>query len=552
MSEHSERTNSTTARRKALALAIALALVLVAPACRSDSSTTQNQSGAASGPARNPYLAAATYGLTHIDPGQSDTFPYQTPQGEFHVDPKQQARVTSGPVNIMTLAATEPDYMWISSTQGVVYVQVGNGMFREIARADVPGVKPIAPQALDQVLNQNFTDIGQVETAVHNDWGIDWTRLTNGVYSLVDKDNRVYYVTQNAEIVVFGLTNANNPQAGVRILRTLDFKPWLGTGAGLGGLPESIVGLNMTYDGKLAVLSTRGLSIIDRSLQGEPQQVHFGVDEVVSNAMAVDENGGIYAASDKIMRKVVWTGSKLSADATDGAWAAPYDFGRQPPAVKFGIGTGSTPTLMGYGKGDRLVVITDGADRMKLVAFWRDAIPEGFQPKPGTKSNRIADQIQVTAGLNPEPEFIQSEQSVVVDGYGAFMVNNARPEGAPDRLVDVLAGGPVFAPPSGIERFGWDPADHHWTSVWSRGDVVATSMVPTASTKSGVVFVNGYTKADGWEVTGLDWQSGKTVHRTIFGQSNLGNGAYALVQFFPNGDLLFNSVGGPFRVKFNS
>jgi len=33
----------------------------------------------------------------------------------------------------------------------------------------------------------------------------------------------------------------------------------------------------------------------------------------------------------------------------------------------------------------------------------------------------------------------------------------------------------------------------------------------------------------------------------IFGQDNLGNGAYAIIQFAPNGDLLFNSVGGPFR-----
>ncbi|MFI7670471.1 hypothetical protein [Nocardia sp. NPDC049526] len=41
------------------------------------------------------------------------------------------------------------------------------------------------------------------------------------------------------------------------------------------------------------------------------------------------------------------------------------------------------------------------------------------------------------------------------------------------------------------------------------------------------------------------------MHRTIFGQSNLGNGADVLVEFFPNGDLLFNSVGGPFRVKYN-
>lgn len=38
------------------------------------------------------------------------------------------------------------------------------------------------------------------------------------------------------------------------------------------------------------------------------------------------------------------------------------------------------------------------------------------------------------------------------------------------------------------------------------------------------------------------------VHRTIFGQSNLGNGAYALIQYLPGGDLIFNSIGGPLRV----
>ena len=61
--------------------------------------------------------------------------------------------------------------------------------------------------------------------------------------------------------------------------------------------------------------------------------------------------------------------------------------------------------------------------------------------------------------------------------------------------------------------------------------------------------VNGYTKADGWEVTGMDWDTGETVQRVIFGQDNLGNGAYALIQYAPNGDLLFNGVGGTFRAK---
>ena len=54
-----------------------------------------------------------------------------------------------------------------------------------------------------------------------------------------------------------------------------------------------------------------------------------------------------------------------------------------------------------------------------------------------------------------------------------------------------------------------------------------------------------YSKKDGWEVTGLDWTTGKTVFRTIFGQDNKGNGAYAILQFIENGDLLYNSVIGP-------
>lgn len=516
----------------------------------STTSTTSAQATATPppGPAANPFLAAAVYGVTHMDPAQSDSFPYPAPRGTFTIDPRKMPRVPGGPVNIMTMASTSGDYMWVTSSSGVRYVDVRDGAFKEVAALDAPGTKPISSESLDRVLDTPFSGIGQVQTAVRDDWGVDWQRIANGVYGLVDKDNHMYYVTQNSEIVVFGLNNPDNPADGIQIVKRLDIKPWLGTTTAVGGIPESIVGVNMTYDGKLIVLSSNGVFALDRTLEGEPQEVRFAPDEVVSNSMSIDDRGGIYVASDRIMHKVVWTGSKLSADPADGAWSAPYDFGQEPPSVKFGVGTGSTPTLMGFGDdADQLVVITDGSDRMKLVAFWRNDIPQGFQQKPGTKSNRIADQIQVTAGLNPPPQFVQSEQSVVVSGDGAFVVNNIRPDGDKDRLVDVLAGGPVFDPPRGMQRFQWDSTAHAWRSVWERGDVVSTSMVPAESSTSNIVFVNGYTRADGWELTGLDWATGETVHRTIFGQGNLGNGAYAIVQFAPNGDLIFNSVGGPFR-----
>ncbi|MGW4246848.1 hypothetical protein [Nocardia sp. NPDC004722] len=540
---------------------VALALVAVGVAgvvsgCGSSKSSDSPEAATVSGdagqgPPPNPYLAADKYAVTHLDSAQSDSFPDPVPRGTFRIDPKQMPRVPTGPVNIITLASTSPQYRWISSSQGVRYVDVSNGGFREVAAMNTPGSKDLSPQQLDQVLDQNFTSTEQIQTAVREDWGIDWTRLINGVYGLVDKDNRVYYTTQDSRLLVFGLKNKDRPEDGIELAGQIDLKPFLSKDATEFGHPEGVVGVNMTYDGHLIVVSNHGVIALDRDLTGTPQRIEFGSGETVSNSMAIDDENGIYVASDKVMRKIVWTGAKLSTDEADGAWSSPYDFGRQPPTVKFGIGTGSTPTLMGYGKDkDELVVITDGSDHMRLVAFWRNKIPEGFQQRPGTKSDRIADQAEVSAGLpDPKPEFIQSEQSVVVNGYGAFVVQNIGAGGAPDRLTDVLANGPVDAPPHGMQRFEWDPKAHRWNSVWARGDVVSTSMVPAVSTTSGMVFVNGYSKADGWEVTGLDWKTGETLHRTIFGQSNLGNGAYAIVEALPNGDLLFNSVGGPFRAE---
>jgi hypothetical protein len=274
---------------------------------------------------------------------------------------------------------------------------------------------------------------------------------------------------------------------------------------------------------------------------------------MVTNSLCVDEKNGIYVASNLVMRKLVWTGTSLSDMASDGAWSSTYDNSgtAMPPIIKAMNGTGSTPTLMGFGNDpDKLVVITDGAKQMKLVAFWRNAIPAGF-------TNRIAGQIQVTCGFNPLPEWIQSEQSVVVKGYGAFVVNNI-PQNVPDelkavskdRLLAVLLMGPAYTTSYGVERFQWDPKKHKWSSSWARPDVSSTSMVPIHSDAGNMAIINGYRPEWGWEVLGMDWDTGKTVHWTIFGNDNFGNGAYALLQYLKNGDLVFNSIAGSIRVNY--
>ena len=506
--------------------------------------TEEKASESTSAPKKNPYLSADIYGITHFDSSQSDSFPYAVKSGDFNVDLKKYPQVTGGPVNIITLASTSPDYMWGVSSQGVTYINTGGGKFEEVGRMNIPGLKQISEEVHSKTLRQDFTDISQVEKSIKDNYGFSFERIFGGIYSVVDNQN-VVYADYGVTIYAFGLADEKDPKAGIKELRSLELSKVLDKG-------EAISGLSMTYDGKLIIVGNRSLSIVDRDFKEAPQIIKFDKDEYVSNSVAVDENNGIYIASDKYMRKIVWTGTKLSEDEKDGAWKTEYEIGHQPPAIKVGKGTGSTPTLMGFGNDeDKLVVITDGADRMHIVAFWRDQIPADFKQKEGTKSNRIADQFSITAGLPEDAKWVQSEQSVVVKGYGAFVINNIVDKMPEDRLVGVIALGPVIDPPLGAERVQWDTKTKAWKSVWTRADVSSISTVPSMSTASNIVFVNGYNKETGWEVTGMDWDTGKTVHRTIFGKDNFGNGAYSIIQFFPNGDLLFNSIAGPIRVSYD-
>ncbi|MCP1226200.1 hypothetical protein [Sebaldella sp. S0638] len=491
----------------------------------------------------NPYLSAPLYGITHFDSSQSDSFPYQVNKGDYSVNLQNMKKVTGGPINIITLASTSPDYMWGVSTQGVTYINIANGEFKEVARLNVPGMAVITPEQHKEVLNKKYKSVTEVEDAIKNIYKIDnsLARIANGTYNVADSNNTVYANFLGSSIYAFSLIDKNNPSKGIKIDKILDAKGFLQSN-------EHIEGISMTYDGKIIVVGTHSVTVVGRDFKN-PVTAQFESDEAISNSIAVDEKNAIYVASDKYMRKVVWTGTKLSQDEKDGAWKTAYDTGQQPPSVKFGKGTGSTPTLMGFGSDeDKLVVITDGANRMNIVAFWRDEIPAGFKQKPGTKSNRIADQMPITAGQPKTAKWIQSEQSVVVKGYGAFVVNNIVDKAPDDRLVGVIALGPVIKPPVGVERVQWDPKTDSWKSVWARGDVSSISMVPSVSAGSNIVFVNGYVEKTGWEVTGLDWDNGKTVYRAKFGFDNYGNGAYAIVQFLPNGDLLFNSIAGPVRV----
>ena len=514
-------------------------------------------------PTPNPYLSSELYSITHFDSSQSDSTPYGPPRGTYRVDLKDRPISYGGPVNIITLASKDPNYMWAVGGDCVAYVSIKNGEWKEVARFEA--LEEASKGTLPAVSASKFKEfgestavgmsVGEMDAMLKDLFGVDYpNRFGHGSYSVVDNEN-VLYTHFARDLYAFALTDSKDPSAGItkryvieNVIEEIEGPIY--------PAETRLFGMSMTYDGHLIITFSNGVAVIDRDLDLSSKHFYkFDDDDYVSNSVAVDEDGGIYIVSDSpgkgIMRKLIWTGSLISDDPADGAWKAEYDAAAEkPPIIKFHYGSGSTPTLMGFGDDeDKLVVITDGAKNMNLVAFWRNEIPSGSQ--------RMAGKIPVTCGMDTLPEWLQTEQSVVVSGYGAFVVNNI-PETVDPELVgksnilQVSLMGPAYMASYGVERFEWDPVEHEWTSVWARPDVSSTSMVPIHSQASKMALVNGYGDKDGWEVTGLDWGTGKTIHRAIFGDVNFGNGAYAILQFLEGGDLLFNSIVGPIRVHYDT
>lgn len=501
-------------------------------------------------PKRNPYLAAEHYSITHFNSAQTDAFPYAVADGTFRVDPMQAEGGWSGPVNLMTLSAAVNGYMWGMSSDRVSYYRTSNGAFTKLGEAGLPSGTMKTDEQL-RILTDKYENVSDLYNAIVPFLGTNpMFAIASGNYVLCDKDNYAYS-NIGTTIARYCLVDPKNPDAGIKLDKQFDVQ-------GSVGGAKSLVGVIMSYDGHLVVAYNKGIAIVDRNLTQVIDSYQLPADQVLSNSISIDEHNGIYLASNSnvengkgLMQKIILKNGKLSTSEADGAWQSAYDGGPMAPSIKMGYGTGSTPTLMGFGDDeDKLVVITDGAKRMKIVAFWRDNIPS--DAKEVVAGNpRIAGVRPITCGLPESTEWIQSEQSVACAGYGAFVVNNILSGGATtgDKVVDVLAIGPLIETPRGAERLQWNTAENCWETVWTRADISSPSMIPAISTTSEMVFVNGYSQADGWEVTGLDWNTGETRHRVIFGDTSRGNGTYAIIQYLENGDLLFNSVSGPFRVK---
>jgi hypothetical protein len=235
--------------------------------------------------------------------------------------------------------------------------------------------------------------------------------------------------------------------------------------------------------------------------------------ETVSNNIAADEDGGIYVVTSRAMHRIDWD---PGAGTLQPAWVAPYETGTgTASAIRLGAGSGSTPSLMGTDPDDdRFVVITDGQDLMHLVLFWRDEIPEGWEPVADGADRRIACQVPVTFG-DPRATRSLSEQSVLVRGHATVHVSNLLVDdsafagigGTTASALAALEGGNPEQAPTGIERIDWDPESQTCRSVWANTELSIPNGIPTMSAATDLVY--GVGQRDGqWGVEAVDFGTG--------------------------------------------
>ncbi len=358
----------------------------------------------------------------------------------------------------------------------------------------------------------------------------------SGSYTLIDAENE-FYSPQRQVINVYGDAIVGDPNSAIQFLRSYELPYDL-----LIDPDELIVGFSLLYDGLLVFVTQNGLvGVLDRHFSSS---VYFQLpnQDVISNSIAVDEEGGIYIVSSKKMYRLQWTGTELTLDESSGGWTADYETGDAASGIRLGDGSGSTPSLMGTGDEDKFVVITDGQDLMHIVLFWRDKIPTDWEQIEGSQSKRIAAQAPITFG-DRDAELSLSEQSVCINGYGALVVNNLLVSTTGNFVGDLLIGGSPTNAPYGAEKFVWDANNRTFSTAWVNNSVSFPNGIPCMSSTTNMMYCIG--QDDGiWNFTGLNWSTGALNFRKPLGPVIRYNSAYAGTEISLNEGLYSGAVIG--------
>jgi len=213
-------------------------------------------------------------------------------------------------------------------------------------------------------------------------------------------------------------------------------------------------------------------------------------ERVNHNSISVDEFNNFYIVTSHRLIQFSWDNEQVQI-----GWQAEYDFVADGPTGNFAYGSGTTPTLMGWGEGnDQLVVVADGHSTNNLVAFWRE-LPEGWIPVEG-QATHFADSISIPNAQSFSNLFQSIENSPTIHGYDIAI---AQFNGFLGYDCDNLKG---------VSKFSWDTELNQLELDWVNDDVNINGVLAYSS-GSDLVYGTGKEEDCFYHYYGLNWQNGE-------------------------------------------
>lgn len=380
----------------------------------------------------------------------------------------------------------------------------------------------------------------------------------SGAYNVLDRDNHLI-VARGTGLEVYG-DDPSDRMSRINLFHRLEVPEEVMCRP---DEDDTLVGITMTYDGHVVFATRLGIvGVVPRwidhmttdemrtfSINGErcdDDSVDEEELEEIANTLAADEDGGIYVQTSKQTWRVDWDAQQLTP-----AWSVPYTDDRVGEGGRLGRGSNSSASVMGKDPDeDRFVVVYDNAEIFNVVYLWRDEIPAGWEP-PGGEPDRVACKVRADFGRDDDEAW--SEQSVLVRGYGALVVNDrmsAAPlfEQTPNEFGGFwqVTGGVPGNEPRGMQRVDWDPATRTCATTWTNPEVAVPNTIPTMSADTGLVYAIGVRDGE-WGLEVLDWETGEEVLFVSSSHHPKQNSLWAATQVGPDESVWSGTFGGVTR-----
>ncbi len=239
--------------------------------------------------------------------------------------------------------------------------------------------------------------------------------------------------------------------------------------------------------------------------------------EPIGNSFAVDEKGSVYIVTDAALYRL-----RARKGNVREQWRRKYPNTGLVKPGQTQAGSGTTPTLLAGGK---LVAIADNADPVNVLAFRRAVRPRG-------KRLVCKEPVFEEGASATDQSLIGAGRTLIAENNHGYSIANTEFGGTTE---------------PGLQAVRVKRGLRGCRTIW-RSDEIAPSVVPKASSRTGLVYT--YTKAEGtgpddpWYLTALDFETGKTRWKRLAGEGLGFNNNYAPITIGPKGRIYLGVLGG--------